>query len=182
MTSTRSGSSNQAQKLAAAASIPSLDMPALGREAAEPTLGGPTAGPTSRKRVLPAPEAAMQPASKAIRSAPLPIASQSRLPYECCFDTNPSHPFCRSSVYAAVAQPVLPRMPGVRGGIAASARGATTAASSAAKTEKGLRHFSARVCAKVEEKGCTSYNEVADELVTELGSELGVLLVSPGSL
>lgn len=81
-------------------------------------------------------------------------------------------------MYTAVSQtgpqPVLPRMPGVRGGIAASARGAT-AASNAAKTEKGLRHFSARVCAKVEEKGCTSYNEVADELVTELGSELGVL-------
>lgn len=82
-------------------------------------------------------------------------------------------------MYTAVAQgtpqPVLPRMPGVRGGITASARGAT-AASNAAKTEKGLRHFSARVCAKVEEKGCTSYNEVADELVTELGSELGVSL------
>lgn len=42
------------------------------------------------------------------------------------------------------------------------------------KTEKGLRHFSAKVCAKVEEKGSTSYNEVADELVQEMGLELGV--------
>lgn len=43
------------------------------------------------------------------------------------------------------------------------------------KGDKGLRHFSAKVCAKVEEKGTTSYNEVADELVQELGAELGVL-------
>jgi hypothetical protein len=33
---------------------------------------------------------------------------------------------------------------------------------------KGLRHFSQRVCEKVREKGATTYNEVADELVKEL--------------
>ena len=36
------------------------------------------------------------------------------------------------------------------------------------KTEKGgkgLRHFSMKVCEKVQAKGSTSYNEVADELV-----------------
>lgn len=32
---------------------------------------------------------------------------------------------------------------------------------------KGLRHFAVRVCKKVEEKGQTTYNEVADELVAE---------------
>jgi len=39
------------------------------------------------------------------------------------------------------------------------------------KTEKGgkgLRHFSMKVCEKVQAKGTTSYNEVADELVAEL--------------
>ncbi len=39
------------------------------------------------------------------------------------------------------------------------------------KTEKGgkgLRHFSMKVCEKVQAKGTTSYNEVADELVNEL--------------
>ena len=39
------------------------------------------------------------------------------------------------------------------------------------KTEKGgkgLRHFSMKVCEKVQAKGSTSYNEVADELVSEL--------------
>lgn len=35
------------------------------------------------------------------------------------------------------------------------------------KALKGLRHFSMKVCKKVEEKGQTSYNEVADELVQE---------------
>lgn len=35
------------------------------------------------------------------------------------------------------------------------------------KASKGLRHFSMKVCKKVEEKQTTSYNEVADELVNE---------------
>lgn len=35
------------------------------------------------------------------------------------------------------------------------------------KAGKGLRHFSMKVCEKVEEKGKTTYNEVADDLVTE---------------
>ena len=33
--------------------------------------------------------------------------------------------------------------------------------------DKGLRHFSMKVCEKVEQKGRTTYNEVADELVNE---------------
>lgn len=39
------------------------------------------------------------------------------------------------------------------------------------KASKGLRHFSMKVCRKVEEKGTTSYNEVADELVKEVLAE-----------
>eukprot|EP00126_Sphaerothecum_destruens_P001709 Sdes_comp15122_c0_seq1m3931 len=39
--------------------------------------------------------------------------------------------------------------------------------SSSSKMSKGLRHFSMKVCQKVQEKGTTSYNEVADELVLE---------------
>ncbi|XP_061074150.1 transcription factor Dp-2 isoform X2 [Conger conger] len=35
------------------------------------------------------------------------------------------------------------------------------------KNGKGLRHFSMKVCEKVQQKGTTSYNEVADELVSE---------------
>ncbi|XP_062866897.1 transcription factor Dp-1b [Trichomycterus rosablanca] len=38
------------------------------------------------------------------------------------------------------------------------------------KNGKGLRHFSMKVCEKVQKKGVTSYNEVADELVAELSS------------
>lgn len=36
------------------------------------------------------------------------------------------------------------------------------------KSFKGLRHFSMMVCKKVEEKGETTYNEVADELVKQV--------------
>lgn len=35
------------------------------------------------------------------------------------------------------------------------------------KCGKGLRHFSMKVCEKVRNKGTTTYNEVADELVAE---------------
>ncbi|XP_062562292.1 transcription factor Dp [Armigeres subalbatus] len=45
-----------------------------------------------------------------------------------------------------------------------------TPASRRRKTDKigrGLRHFSMKVCEKVKEKGKTTYNEVADELVAE---------------
>lgn len=35
------------------------------------------------------------------------------------------------------------------------------------KVGKGLRHFSMKVCEKVQKKGTTTYNEVADELVYE---------------
>ena len=39
------------------------------------------------------------------------------------------------------------------------------------KGSTGLRHFSMKVCRKVEEKGQTTYNEVADELVKEVFAE-----------
>lgn len=38
------------------------------------------------------------------------------------------------------------------------------------KHGKGLRHFSMKVCEKVQRKGTTSYNEVADELVAEFSA------------
>ncbi len=40
-----------------------------------------------------------------------------------------------------------------------------------AATNRGLRHFSMMVCQKVEEKGTTTYNEVADELVKRVISD-----------
>lgn len=53
---------------------------------------------------------------------------------------------------------------------AAAASQIHTPASRRRKTDKigrGLRHFSMKVCEKVKEKGTTTYNEVADELVAE---------------
>lgn len=51
---------------------------------------------------------------------------------------------------------------------------------------KGLRHFSMKVCEKVESKGRTTYNEVADELVGEFSGaahipHIIVLLASAAS-
>ena len=54
------------------------------------------------------------------------------------------------------------------------ANATTTAAAKKRKTgkgNKGLRHFSMKVCKKVEEKGVTTYNEVADELVKEFAKQ-----------
>ena len=48
------------------------------------------------------------------------------------------------------------------------AGGAGGGGSAGSKGGKGLRHFSMKVCEKVQAKGSTSYNEVADELVSEL--------------
>ena len=42
---------------------------------------------------------------------------------------------------------------------------------------KGLRHFSMKVCEKVESKGRTTYNEVADELVGEFSGAAPIPLV-----
>jgi hypothetical protein len=62
----------------------------------------------------------------------------------------------------------------------ATASAAATAAASVAsgksskksdKAYKGLRHFSMMVCRTVEEKGATTYNEVADELVEKVLNE-----------
>lgn len=46
------------------------------------------------------------------------------------------------------------------------------------KGGRGLRHFSMKVCEKVESKGRTTYNEVADELVAEFTNGEN-MLVSP---
>ncbi|KAF0293201.1 Transcription factor Dp-1 [Amphibalanus amphitrite] len=44
------------------------------------------------------------------------------------------------------------------------------------RNAKGLRHFSMKVCQKVREKGITTYNEVADELVAELCPPAGAII------
>ena len=44
------------------------------------------------------------------------------------------------------------------------------------KNGKGLRHFSMKVCEKVQRKGTTSYNEVADELVAEFRAAANPIL------
>lgn len=50
-------------------------------------------------------------------------------------------------------------------------RSKATKSPTSEKASRGLRHFSMMVCQKVEEKGTTTYNEVADELVKKVKSE-----------
>jgi hypothetical protein len=45
------------------------------------------------------------------------------------------------------------------------------ASGSSSKAQRGLRHFSVMVCKHVEERGSTTYNEVADELVAQVVAE-----------
>ena len=53
-------------------------------------------------------------------------------------------------------------------GVALSSAGSEGAQAAGGRNNgKGLRHFSMKVCEKVESKGRTTYNEVADELVGE---------------
>ncbi|TRY85166.1 hypothetical protein DNTS_006355, partial [Danionella cerebrum] len=54
-----------------------------------------------------------------------------------------------------------------RDGLCSSDSSSSKRMKRADKNGKGLRHFSMKVCEKVQKKGTTSYNEVADELVTE---------------
>ena len=52
-----------------------------------------------------------------------------------------------------------------------SVTGGSGEKSSSTTAQRGLRHFSMMVCQKVEEKGTTTYNEVADELVKKVVAE-----------
>ncbi|XP_016101191.1 transcription factor Dp-2, partial [Sinocyclocheilus grahami] len=54
-----------------------------------------------------------------------------------------------------------------RDGLCSSDSSSSKRMKRADKNGKGLRHFSMKVCEKVQKKGTTSYNEVADELVAE---------------
>ncbi|CAI0469196.1 unnamed protein product [Linum tenue] len=47
------------------------------------------------------------------------------------------------------------------------------------KSGRGLRQFSMKVCEKVESKGTTTYNEVADELVAEFADPGGAVPAGP---
>ena len=49
--------------------------------------------------------------------------------------------------------------------------GTPSAATPSSKAQRGLRHFSIMVCKHVEEKGVTTYNQVADELVRQVITE-----------
>eukprot|EP00750_Incisomonas_marina_P021259 INCI4245.2.p1 GENE.INCI4245.2~~INCI4245.2.p1 ORF type:complete len:247 (+),score=51.78 INCI4245.2:141-881(+) len=55
---------------------------------------------------------------------------------------------------------------------------ASSSAPADSKFNKGLRHFSMRLCKKVEEKVATTFNEVADEIVAEFAREGAALALN----
>ena len=57
------------------------------------------------------------------------------------------------------------------GGSGASSLATLADSSVDAAANKGLKHFSLKVCEKVEGKGSTNYNEVADELVRDMAAD-----------
>ena len=87
--------------------------------------------------------------------------------------TSPLPATGRASAGAAVTPTPEPNSAAKRRRIsqgAGSTPGPSTGGMNTAEKEKGgkgLRHFSMKVCEKVESKGTTTYNEVADELVAE---------------
>lgn len=87
--------------------------------------------------------------------------------------TSPPPATGRASAGAAVTPTPEPNSAAKRRRIsqgAGSTPGPSTGGMNTAEKEKGgkgLRHFSMKVCEKVESKGTTTYNEVADELVAE---------------
>jgi len=68
------------------------------------------------------------------------------------------------------------------GGEPASKKRKMTRQGGGKQGDKGLRHFSMKVCEKVEQKHKTTYNEVADELVAEFAAspEIAAQLMSGG--
>ena len=68
-------------------------------------------------------------------------------------------------------------------GVALSSAGSDGAQAAGGRNNgKGLRHFSMKVCEKVESKGRTTYNEVADELVGEFSGAAPTPLATSASL
>ena len=84
-----------------------------------------------------------------------------------------SHSKKRKVAAADVAAAVAPHSPtsSAKTGVAKKKKRVQRAGTSG-KANKGLRHFSMKVCQKVEAKGKTSYNEVADELLQEFAADV----------
>jgi transcription factor Dp-1 len=82
--------------------------------------------------------------------------------------TSPRASSSSATTDAAAAAPPTPGSATAENPTAVDHKAAAAAAAAAEKSQRGLRHFSMMVCQKVEEKGTTTYNEVADELVKKV--------------
>jgi hypothetical protein len=75
------------------------------------------------------------------------------------------------SLAGGVARPSTPETSSVPSSKRLAGEASASSRDVGSKPYKGLRYYSKMVCKKVEEKGTTSYNEVADELVDTVKKE-----------
>jgi len=72
-----------------------------------------------------------------------------------------------------VARTTATSTPAATAAASTASTATTTTSADKNKAYKGLRHFSMMVCKKVEEKGTTTYNQVADDLVQAVLADAG---------
>lgn len=102
-------------------------------------------------------------------TAPLPLSKSARSTY-----APASSAAAPAKLMPTTAPNVTPTPSTVASTSTAATPPTTTNTSTTTTTDKGykgLRHFSMMVCKKVEEKGTTTYSEVADELVQDVMEE-----------
>lgn len=130
--------------------------------------------------------AALQPVTPGLKrpAGKVPIAPQPpKMPHLTPRPTGPADASSNSSLFyasvakATAASPRQSASAAFYGAVESAVNGVVSSShlekeAAARQADKGLRHFSAKVSAKVEEKGCTTYNEVADELVREFDMDL----------
>ena len=143
----------------------------LAKENENPRRGRPTIAPNPSHRTI----AALQPATTGLKRAAEKVLLAPQPPKMPHLTPKLAGPEASSLFYAAVNKaspsPHRPATAAFYGAVDGSS-GHLLDKDNKHPTDKGLRHFSAKVSAKVEEKGCTTYNEVADELVREFDFDL----------
>ncbi len=123
--------------------------------------------PAPSHRTIPA----LQPGAMSLKRAADKVLIAPHPPKIAHLTPKPSGPEGSSLFYAAVNKatpsPHRPSSSAFYGNVSTAEKD-----TSKQPLDKGLRHFSAKVSSKVEEKGCTTYNEVADELVRDFDFDL----------
>ena len=109
-------------------------------------------------------------AGETLHAEPFAAAAQSKRkrPLSGGVLTTPANGYHHQDQLAGSSQPLVGSIGAGSGAASPLATLAESSIEAAAATSKGLKHFSLKVSEKVEGKGFTNYNEVADELIKEM--------------